>query len=109
MAWRPPYQPQLLHTTWGTLARPHCGHRLRAGASSFQADARRLRVLALLVFFLGTAMCLALCFRLLAELAEGGPSRIHGVDRVAAIDGVSVGPTLGTQTLTIRFAKRCRG
>jgi hypothetical protein len=34
----------------------HWGHRLRAGASRVQALARRLRLLAFDVFFLGTAM-----------------------------------------------------
>ncbi len=60
MAWRPPYHPQLGHTTWGTLAAPQRGQRLRDGASSFQAEARRLRLLALEVFFLGTAMAINL-------------------------------------------------
>ena len=31
MAWRPWYQPQLPHTTWGTWPTPHRGHMLRAG------------------------------------------------------------------------------
>ena len=35
---------------------PQRGHRLRAGASSFQAEARRLRLFDLDIFFLGTAM-----------------------------------------------------
>jgi hypothetical protein len=56
MAWRPAYQPQFPHTTWGSLVAPHRGQTLRAGASSFQALARRLRLFALEVFFLGTAM-----------------------------------------------------
>ena len=55
MAVRPPYQPQLGHTTWGNLAWRHCGHTLRGGSERRQADARRLRLLALEVFFLGTA------------------------------------------------------
>ena len=37
MAWRPWYQPQLPHTTWGSLVAPQRGQLLRAGASSFQA------------------------------------------------------------------------
>ena len=37
---------------------PHRGQMLRAGASSVQAEARRLRLFALEVFFLGTAMVL---------------------------------------------------
>jgi len=56
MTWRPRYQPQLPHTTWGRLAEPHRGQTLRAGALSVQAEARRLRVFAFEVFFLGTAM-----------------------------------------------------
>ena len=57
MAWRPAYQPQFPHTTWGTLVAPQRGHRLRERAPrGVQALARRLRLLALEVFFLGTAM-----------------------------------------------------
>src|SRR4051812_27046630 len=56
MAWRPWYQPQLPHTTWGSLAAPQRGHRLRLGASRRQADARRLRLFDLEVFFFGTAI-----------------------------------------------------
>jgi hypothetical protein len=55
-AWRPPYQPQLGHTTWGSLAWRHWGQTLRGGSERRQADARRLRLLALEVFFLGTAI-----------------------------------------------------
>src|SRR5207302_4333550 len=55
-ACRPPYQPQLGHTTWGSLARWHCGHTLRGGVRRTQLEARRLRVLAFEVFFLGTAI-----------------------------------------------------
>jgi hypothetical protein len=50
------YHPQVGHTTWGTLALWHLGHRLRDGALRVHALARRLRLLALEVFFLGTAM-----------------------------------------------------
>src|SRR5690606_20762653 len=56
MAWRPPYQPQLPHTTWGCFTALQRGHRLREGTLSVQLDARRLRLLALEVFFLGTAI-----------------------------------------------------
>jgi hypothetical protein len=56
IAWRPLYQPQFGHTTWGSLALVHCGHTERAGAFSTQLDARRLRLFALEVFFLGTAI-----------------------------------------------------
>ena len=44
------------HTTCGGLALPQRGQRLRAGAFSFQALARRLRVFDLEFFFLGTAI-----------------------------------------------------
>ena len=44
MAWRPWYQPQPPQTTWGSLAAPQRGHRLREGASSRHAEARRLRL-----------------------------------------------------------------
>jgi hypothetical protein len=56
MAWRPPYHPQLGHTTWGSLLCLHCGHTLRAGALRDQLLALRLRLFALEVFFLGTAI-----------------------------------------------------
>jgi hypothetical protein len=56
MAWRPPYHPQFPQTTWGSLVAPQRGHTLRAGVSSCQALARRLRLFALEVFFLGTAI-----------------------------------------------------
>jgi hypothetical protein len=60
MAWRPWYQPQFPHTTWGTLAEPQRGQTLRDGASRVQAEARRLRLLDLEVFFLGTAIVVVL-------------------------------------------------
>jgi hypothetical protein len=50
------YQPQLPHTTWGSFAAAHRGQTLRAGAFSVQALARRLRLFAFEVFFLGTAI-----------------------------------------------------
>jgi hypothetical protein len=56
MAWRPPYHPQFGHTTWGSLVWRHCGQMLRAGANSLQLLARRLRLFAFEVFFLGTAI-----------------------------------------------------
>ena len=37
----------------------HCGHTDRAGAFSTQLDARRLRLFAFEVFFLGTAIGMA--------------------------------------------------
>ena len=53
---RPAYQPHTLHTRCGRLTAPHRGQVLCAGADTRQADARRLRPLALDVFFLGTAI-----------------------------------------------------
>lgn len=50
------YQPHSEHTVCGTLALPHRGQRLRGGALSCQALARRLRVFDLDVFFFGTAI-----------------------------------------------------
>jgi hypothetical protein len=41
MTWRPPYQPQLLHTMCGCFTAPQFGHVERAGAASFQLEARR--------------------------------------------------------------------
>lgn len=56
IATRPLYQPQLPHTTWGSLTELQRGHRLRAGVFSVQADARRLRLLDFDILRLGTAM-----------------------------------------------------
>jgi hypothetical protein len=42
------------------LAEPHRGQTLRDGASRVQAEARRLRLLDLEVFFLGTAIVVVL-------------------------------------------------
>jgi hypothetical protein len=58
MAWRPWYQPQLPHTMWGNLVAPHRGQVLRGAVETVQAEARRLRLFDLEVFFLGTAMVL---------------------------------------------------
>jgi hypothetical protein len=55
-AWRLWYQPQLPHTTCGSFAAAHRGQTLRGGAFSVQALARRLRLFAFEVFFLGTAI-----------------------------------------------------
>jgi len=55
-AWRPPYQPQLGHTTWGSLAWAHWGQTERGGTLSVQLDARRVRLFIFEVFFLGTAI-----------------------------------------------------
>ncbi len=56
MASRPSYQPHDPQTWWGRRAALQRGHRFSEGALSFQAELRRLRLLALEVFFLGTAM-----------------------------------------------------
>jgi len=69
MAWRPWYQPQLPHTTWGSFADPQRGHRLREGASRVHAEARRLRLLLLEVFFLGTAIVV---FLVVENFRHGG-------------------------------------
>jgi len=53
------YHPQWPQTTWGSLARRHCGQTLRAGAESVHAEARRLRLLDFDVFFFGTANALS--------------------------------------------------
>lgn len=49
------YHPQVGHTTCGSLAAEHRGQMLRAGASSFHAAARWLRVFIFDFFFFGTA------------------------------------------------------
>lgn len=53
---RPAYQPHTLQTRCGRLTDPQRGQVLWAGADTRQAAARRLRPLALDVFFLGTAI-----------------------------------------------------
>jgi hypothetical protein len=55
-ACRPPYHPQFRQTTWGCFTAPQREHVLRAGRSSRHALARLLRLLALEVFFFGTAI-----------------------------------------------------
>ena len=50
------YQPQLGHTTWGSLADPHRGQSERAGSESRHAPARWLRAFDFDRFFLGTAI-----------------------------------------------------
>ena len=59
-ATRPLYQPQLPHTTWGSLADWHRGQVLRDGAPRRQLDARRMRVFDFDFFFLGTATVVSL-------------------------------------------------
>lgn len=70
-AWRPLYQPQLLHTTWGALVALQRGQTLRGADLSCQLEARRLRVLAFEVFFFGTAI--GSC-----DLLFGGGIHRHG-------------------------------
>jgi hypothetical protein len=50
------YHPHVGHTTCGSLALWHWGQTLRAGTFRTHALALRLRLLALEVFFFGTAM-----------------------------------------------------
>ena len=76
MAWRPAYQPQLPHTTWGSLVALQRGQMLRGAGLSVQLEARRLRLFDLEVFFFGTAM--------VVSTLEGGivPSgSVHGWTR----------------------------
>jgi len=57
---------------WGNLEVAHCGQTLRAGRSKVQLAARRLRVFALLVLRLGTAI------DLLFQSNGAGPSHFFG-------------------------------
>src|SRR5262249_44143373 len=110
IAWRPPYQPQLPHTTWGSLACPPCRQMLRAGADSRQLEARRLRLLAFEVFFLGTAIVVS--FALAGVSPEGiecRPPGVDGADHVSAVALVAVGPTFGAQTQAVLDAEGCLG
>jgi hypothetical protein len=50
------YQPQVPQTVWGTFGDAHRGQTERPGLRKVQAEARRLRLFALEVFFLGTAI-----------------------------------------------------
>jgi len=70
------WTPQNL--VWGTFAAPHRGHRLREGALSVQAEARRLRLLLLEVFFLGTAIVVVL------EVVERGRDRRANANQSAS-------------------------
>src|SRR5437588_9735352 len=108
MAWRPPYHPQFGHTTWGSLAWRHCGHTLRGGADSRQFEARRLRLLALEVFFLGTAIFVS--FALVgAQRVERRPSGVHHLHHVPAVALVAVRPTFRAQTQAVLIAERGLG
>ena len=55
-AWRSLYHPHEPHTLWGSLVAPQRSQKLREERLSLQAAALRLRLLALEVFFLGTAI-----------------------------------------------------
>lgn len=59
---RPSYHPHAPQTWCGRLAALQRGQRLVEGAPSFQAELRRLRLLAFDVFFFGTAMVRSGCF-----------------------------------------------
>ena len=118
MAWRPPYQPQFGQTTCGSLACVHWGQTLRGGALSFQFEARRLRLFALDVFFLGTAMSIvSFAFGLSfgfgwwfglggIQVLESRPPGI-GVVSLAPATALCEGrPTHGAQPLAILAAQR---
>ena len=75
---------------WGRRALPQRGHRLRAGAPSFQAPARLLRDFDLDFFFLGTGTTNSLrngparLSGFVPERVEGGPTFVTGcLDAVA--------------------------
>src|SRR5438270_518440 len=115
MAWRPAYQPQVPQTTCGSFADEQFGQRLRAGAASFQLEARRLRDFILLVFFLGTAIAGYLNTRgpsedsasvVETQVVERRPPGIDHFDGVAAVAGVAIGAALGAQTGAVVAAQR---
>src|SRR3954469_15212617 len=86
---------------------------LRGGADRVQFEARRLRLFAFEVFFLGTAMGdvlrVSLSAVLGAQRVERRPSRVGRVVGVPAVALVAVGPAFGTKTLAILFAEGCLG
>ena len=84
---------------WGVFAAPHRGHTLRAGASSIQAPARRLRVFDFDFFFLGTAIVgLRNEIRAAPGYRPAIPSTPDGTIGVFRVNGVSAAgnPTHGT-------------
>src|SRR5207249_10033688 len=105
------YQPQLGQTVWGSLAWWHCGHSLRAGASTRQAEARRLRLFDFEVFFLGTAMSgLSLvALEVGAQRVERVPPRVVVGARTAARALVEVRPARRAQPEAVLPAERGQG
>src|SRR4051794_13538833 len=110
MACLPPYQPQLPQTTWGSLAWRHWGHSLRGGAARRQLEARRLRLFAFEVFFLGTAIVFSFDLdysgRVGAQRIQCRPPRVPvlvvGVVRCL----VQIGPAPGAQPAAVLRAER---
>src|SRR2546426_11438769 len=89
---------------WGSLSCLHWGHTEYAGEASFQAAARRLRILALEVLRLGTAMSVSvlLCYDGLRrpgmpQLGQSGQGRMSPVLVAVARIGVEVGTAPGAQ------------
>src|SRR5207247_6552348 len=84
----------------GCFTEPQLGHVERAGAASFQFEARRCRVFARGVFRFGTAIsgaptCCSCgsCECSEVELGERGPTRIAGVLVVGTVVGANEDPT----------------
>ena len=118
-ATRPLYQPQFGQTTWGNLEVAHWGQTLRAGRSRRQFAARRLRVLALLVLRLGTAIDLLFHQNGRTRLASLDPSvgvrKLESVqcsppriERRLAVTGrlVEVDAAVGAQPLAVAATER---
>src|SRR3954468_7197631 len=114
MAWRLWYQPQVAHTTCGSLAAEQRGQMLRAGAASFQLAARRLRPFILLVRFLGTAIAGApTCggpgndsgSLVEPQIVECGPARVAVVYDAVARRVVSVRAARRAQTGAVLAAQ----
>src|SRR5262249_13701286 len=75
---------------------------LRGGADSRQLEARRLRLLAFEVFFLGTAIVVSFALgRVVPEGVECRPPGVDDADHVSAVALVAVGPTFGAQTQAV--------
>src|SRR3954469_25630949 len=117
MAWRLWYQPQVGHTTWGSLAAEQRGQMLREGAASFQFAAWRLRLFILLVFFFGTAIA-GLLFSgpsevsgsvLQPQIVEGCPPGVAHLGRAPAVGLVAVGTAGGAQAGAVVGAQRREG
>jgi hypothetical protein len=82
---------------------------LRGGADSFQADARRLRLFAFEVFFLGTAIDARSLVLVLSEFVQSGPPWIGRRSFVPARALVAVGSALWAQALAILRTEGCLG